>query len=227
MEERQYRNEKKHIISQVAKAMLSSRLSRILKKDEHASGDTYLVKSLYFDTVYDEALNEKLSGDPTREKFRIRFYNNDIKFLRLEKKVKFYNKGYKLSAKLEEDEAEKIIRGDLEFLKYSNEDLLREFYIKNRIKLIKPKVVIAYEREAYIFRPGNTRVTLDFNIKSSMMPDDFFCEDKVLMTTEINKCVLEVKFDQYIPDIIRDLVQIEETTTTANSKYVSGRALMF
>lgn len=226
LEERHYRNELKHIISPAAKAALSNRLGAMLKKDEHSLGDTYTVKSLYFDTVYDEALNEKLSGDPVREKFRIRYYNEDTKFLRLEKKVKVYNKGYKLSSRLDRRQAEMIINGDTQFLKYLEDDLLKEFYIKSRMKLIKPKVIIAYEREAFTYRPGNTRVTLDFNIKGSLTPTDFFNKKKTFLTPEENKCILEVKFDQYIPELIKDLVQIEETSTVANSKYVSGRMLI-
>ena len=225
MEERCYRNEYKHIISQQSKCTLSSRLKRILPMDENSGGKSYLVKSLYFDTIYDNALREKLNGDPFREKFRIRCYNNNYSFLRLEKKVKEFSKGYKLSARVTVEEARKIIEGDIEFLKDNEEPLLREFYIKSTTSMLEPKVIIEYEREAYTYRPGNTRVTLDFNLRSSIDSIDFFNNEAPLINEGTNKCILEVKFDKFLPDIIRDLVQVNETTSSSCSKYLLGRKI--
>lgn len=225
MEERCYRNEYKHIISQAARASLSARLTRILEMDENSKGKPYVIRSLYFDSLYDEALKEKIDGAPSREKFRIRYYNQDLSFIRLEKKVKEGTKGYKLSARLTRDEAESIIKGDFEFLKDKEDRLLLDFYVKSRTKFLKPKSVIIYEREAYTFKPGNVRVTLDCNIRTSRDVTDFFSSDLPLMEDGECKCVLEVKFDNFLPELIRDLVQVNETMSTSNSKYMTGRLM--
>ncbi len=197
----------------------------MLHLDEHSLRGSYLVRSLYFDTVGDDAVSDKLGGTPFREKFRLRCYNHDFGFLRFEKKVKCFNKGYKLEAALAEEEARRLVAGDIGFLKESPAALLREFYLKCRFDLQQPKVIIEYDREAYIYKPGNTRITLDYNIKASVGPSDFFDLGSPLVTIEPHKCVLEVKFDRYLPDLVRDLIQVSESSGMANSKYLSGRMM--
>jgi len=223
LEEKYYRNEYKHSISQETRITLHSRLKKFLPMDVHSQGKSYLIKNLYFDTLYDDALNEKLNGDPYREKFRIRCYNNDYNYIRLEKKVKEIRKGYKLSTKLAKKDIQKILLGDIEFLKDKDDSLQKEFYVKMKTKVLLPKIIIQYQREAYTFRPGNTRITLDYNIRCSINPTDFFNDTLSYLEIEPHKCVLEVKFDHFLPEIIRDLIQVNETTSTANSKYASGR----
>ncbi|WP_193708321.1 polyphosphate polymerase domain-containing protein [Alkalibaculum sporogenes] len=225
MEDLCYRNEYKHSISQASKAALSSRLGKVLPRDENCNGKTYLVKSLYFDNIYNEILYEKLDGVPYREKFRIRCYNNDYSYIRLEKKVKEHKKGYKLSTLLTRQEANKIILGDINFLKNSSESIRREFYFKSKLKVLKPKILIGYERDAYTYLPGNTRVTLDSNIRSSIQEGFDFFQDSTLLEIEHKKFILEVKFDRFIPSIIRDLVQVNETSSASNSKYAAGRLI--
>lgn len=225
MEEKCYRNEYKHVISQIKKKQISKRVSQVLNMDENSNGSSYTVKSLYFDTLYDSALNDKISGTPIREKFRIRVYNNNYDYIKLEKKVKEYRKGYKNTSYLSVAEVKNIINGNIGFMKYSDDPLLREFYIKSKTLVIQPKVIIQYEREAYTYQMGNTRVTFDFNIQSSSQVHQFFNNSLPMIYTDKKKCVLEVKFDQYLPDIIKGLVQVNETTSSANSKYLEGRML--
>lgn len=124
---------------------------------------------------------------------------------------------------LTREETEMIISGDIEFLKNSKEPLRREFYIKSKLKVLRPKVIIEYERDAFTYTPGNTRVTLDYNIRSSVQDGFDFFKESALLEIEQEKCILEVKFDRFIPAIIRDLVQVNETSSTSNSKYAAGR----
>ncbi|NDL67133.1 polyphosphate polymerase domain-containing protein [Anaerotalea alkaliphila] len=225
MEERCYRNEIKHLISWSAKVALVNRLDKVLDLDGNAQGKGYLVKSLYFDTLYDEALKEKLDGQPLREKFRLRCYNDDYSHLKFEKKVKEYRKGYKESCRVTLEEARRLAAGDLEFIGEGSAPLLQEFYAKSRIKLLRPTVTVVYDRRAYAYRPGNTRVTLDSRIRTSSNWRDFFRKEQALVPVGMDRCVLEVKFDRYLPDLVRDLVQVGETGSAANSKYVLGRML--
>ncbi|MFZ7134589.1 MAG: VTC domain-containing protein [Eubacteriales bacterium] len=111
-------------------------------------------------------------------KFRIRTYNDDYQVIKLEKKVKELRKGYKLSTRLTKAETEKIILGDIQFLKDKEDALLREFYIKYKTNPLQPKTIIIYEREAYKFSPGNTRITLDFNNRTNINSVDFFNQNQ-------------------------------------------------
>lgn len=85
----QFRHEYKYQISYADYYTLRSRLRTVMRQDAHAGTEgTYRIRSLYFDNLFDKALREKLDGVDNREKFRIRYYNNDVSFIRLEKKIK-------------------------------------------------------------------------------------------------------------------------------------------
>lgn len=218
------RNELKYIISPGAGTVLRSRLRKILPMDKHCNDKSYLIKSLYFDSINDGALGEKLSGAPYREKYRIRCYNNDYSYIKLEKKVKVLAKGYKLTSRLSAEEVEQILAGNLDFLKHSEDPVRTEFYMKYKTKFLRPSVIVQYEREAFTYRPGNTRVTLDFNVRSSIINMDYF-SNVPLINDGSDNYILEVKFDRFLPDVIRDLVQIGETSCVSHSKYKTGRML--
>ena len=220
-----YRHEMKHRITNFEVTIIKSRISGVMKKDTNASDDgVYLIRSLYFDTPEDKALLEKIEGVSMREKFRIRFYNHDTSFIRLEKKIKHCNMTAKLSAPLTKSEVQRILNGDFEFLKNSSNKLLVEFYIKLKCERLEAKSIVDYNREAFIFPAGNVRVTIDSNIKTSVNSLDLFNPN--LPTVDVidnNMTVLEIKYDNYIPDFILDLVQINTCSSTAVSKYASSR----
>lgn len=204
---------------------IKNRLKNFAKLDRNA-GDNgiYHIRSLYFDNFNDKALMEKISGFNNREKFRIRFYNHNHSFIRLEKKSKANGLCYKSSAPLSKEECEKILNGDIEFLKNSNKDILKEFYCKLRYQCLKPKTIVDYTREAYIFNTGNVRITFDTNIKSGLYSTNIF--DSTLPTlglVDSNPIILEVKYDNFLPDIIRDLIQTNTRRPTAVSKYAACR----
>ena len=204
---------------------IKNRLKNFAKLDKNA-GDNgiYHIRSLYFDNFNDKALMEKISGFNNREKFRIRFYNHNHSFIRLEKKSKSNGLCYKSSAPLTKEECEKILNGDIEFLKDSDKDVLKEFYCKLRYQCLKPKTIVDYTREAYIFNAGNVRITFDTNIKSGLYSTNIFDSNLPrLGLVDDNPIILEVKYDNFLPDIIRDLVQTNTRRSTAVSKYAACR----
>lgn len=223
MENTSYRNELKYPISRTHREVLSRRLSHILIRDPHVQGQGYRIKSLYFDTFDDEALADNLLGTDYREKYRIRLYNDDDQFIRLEKKAKRMNKGFKLSAPLSREEVEMILAKDYGFLRTKDNPLLQRFYVDLTLKLLQPKIIIVYEREPFLYTPGNVRVTLDYGIRSSREVWRFFDEDLGYLSGESPGSLLEVKYDAFLPDLIRDLVQGGESMQTAHSKYALGR----
>lgn len=225
MEERQYRHEYKHEISKLSKHILMNRLRNSLPHDEHVIGNCYHISSLYFDTPFDEAFFDNEDGNAVREKFRIRYYNQDLSFIRLEKKVKEYNAGYKLSTNISLQEAKQMVDGDLDFLKEAEDPLKQEFYVKQRMYGLKPKVIVSYDREAFAYKHGNTRITLDYNMKATSRTKQFLEPEMVMHKDMDYPCVLEVKYDTYLAVWIRNLVQISETMTTGHSKYAISRLI--
>ncbi len=217
-----FRHELKYTISRLEDRVLSSRLPGILPRDRNAGPDgSYRITSLYFDTPTDTALRQKLDGVARREKFRIRYYGEQAEFLRLEKKMKLSGLTAKQSARLTRQEAECILRGDIDFLLRRGEPLLTEFYSKLRAGL-QPKNIVVYDREAFTYGPGNVRVTLDRNVRTSLRCTDFLDSSRLHIPTGEGKTVLEIKYDEYLPDIVRMAVQTG-SRQTAYSKYAVCR----
>ena len=220
----EYRHEWKHRLSYGDFIALRHRLSAVLRHDEHASSDgTYHIRSLYFDTPEDTALREKIDGANAREKFRIRIYNGETSMIRLEKKSRRNGLGSKVSACLTQVEAQSIVGGEIEWMAGHEEKLVRELYEKMMCRQLRPKTIVDYRREPFVFEPGNVRVTLDWDIRTGLAGTDFL--DKECMTVPIpeNVYLLEVKYDEFLPDIIRHLVQVPDRRSEAFSKYAQCR----
>lgn len=196
-----------------------------MKLDKHAGENgQYLIRSIYFDDLEDTALFEKISGVDHRKKYRIRFYNGDTSFIRLEKKIKDKGLTAKLKTRITKEECLRIIKGDIDWLNSSNRKLLNELYIRMKSGLYRPKTIVDYVREAYVYFPGNVRVTFDKSIRSGLFSTDIF--NKNLSTVETlkpNLLILEVKYDEFIPDIITDIIQTGERRVRSVSKYALCR----
>jgi len=219
----QYRHEIKYRINNMDMAILKSRLSFVMKEDPNAVNGTYKIRSLYFDTADDESLKENLSGISKRAKYRIRYYGNDIDHIILEKKCKDSGLGWKENANLSKEEVALIIDGDYSKMPTSESELVKELYNKIIFNGLKPVSIVDYERAPYIYEAGNVRVTLDFDIRRAFSINDFFDRDCPSMPIYGNESILEVKWDNYLPDIIKDIVTINGRYETAFSKYVSSR----
>ena len=186
-------------------------------------GGSYRITSLYFDTPYDSAYKEKLDGVDNREKFRLRYYGTDTSFIRLEKKFKRKGLCGKRSASLIQDQAEKILRGDYEFLLKSADPLLIELYSKIRGKGLRPKTIVCYDREAFVYAQGNVRITLDRNLYTGLGSIDFLnTEIKGIKAMDSSR-VLEVKYDEFLPELVRMAVQVPGRQAGACSKYALCR----
>ena len=157
-----------------------------------------------------------------REKFRIRYYGTDTSFIRLEKKSKINGLCNKVTCRISAEKCQKIIDGDIEFMKDSEHELMRELYSKMKYQLLRPKCIVAYTRECFVYPPGNVRVTLDMNICGSNNVKEFLNPDLQFLQTYHNS-ILEVKWDEYLPQIIRDLVQVKSRRSAAFSKYAAIR----
>ena len=218
-----YRHEWKHMLSYLDMLEIRMRMMAIARPDPHAVDGKYMIRSLYFDNLYDKALREKVDGVNRREKFRIRYYNLDPSVIHLEKKSRLNGLGSKFSAPLTAEQAQCIVDGDTEWMKDSEHSLIRELYLKMQYQGMKPMTIVDYTREPFIYDPGNVRVTLDYDIRTGMQCTDFLNPDCITIPAGDAPILLEVKWDDYLPDIIRDAVQLTDTRVTAFSKYAQCR----
>ena len=249
-QDRHYRHELKYKISYPDYLAMRSRLRPVMKADPHAAaGGRYLVRSIYFDNLNDKALREKIDGVAKREKFRIRYYNDDLSYIVLEKKMKIGSLCMKCSAPITEEECRKILSGgrssvtdggrssatdggrgsvtsgDLAFMKEHPQELVRELYAKMTYQQLRPRVLVSYTREPFIYPAGNVRVTFDSDIRTSLFHQEFLTKEAagISATDEPQDVYLEVKFDAFLPEVVQDLIQVKGIRQHAFSKYSASR----
>jgi len=217
------RHELKHTIRNGEDVILTSRLKKLFRHDENAgSHGIYRVNSLYFDTPTDLALRQKLDGVNCREKFRLRYYGDDIRFIRLEKKYKINGLCGKRSTRITQAQVKKLLSGDIEFL-LSGDTLMQELYSKMKGQRLAPKTIVTYDREAFLFAPGNVRITLDRNVRTGLASLDFLNPQLHHVPVSEGLTVLEVKYDEFLPEIVKMAVQVPNTQASAYSKYAVCR----
>jgi hypothetical protein len=225
-EKKNYRHELKYAISYADYVAMRQRLKAVMKPDPHTSEDgKYRIRSIYFDNCDDKALKEKIDGIAKREKFRIRYYNDDFSFITLEKKMKINNLCLKYDATITEEECRKILRGDKGWMKEHKEELVRELYAKMTYQRLKPKVLVSYVREPYIYAAGNVRITFDSKIRTSLFHQEFLTKevDDISATDTPEDMFLEVKYDAFLPSVIQDMIQVRGIRQQAFSKYGACR----
>ena len=218
-----FRNEWKHEITYSDMLVLTARLRAVAKPEEHGVNGKYHIRSLYFDDPFDTALKEKIDGVNMREKFRIRYYEHDTSFLRLEKKSKINGLCQKVWIPICAHEAERILAGDIQWMKEDERELVRELYLKMKTKGLGAKTIVDYTREAFVFPAGNVRITFDYDIRTGLGGVDFLNTAIPTVPVSGSPIILEVKWDEYLPDIIRDAVQLTGRRSAAFSKYAACR----
>lgn len=219
----QFRHEWKHEITYMDLLVLRSRLRMVMQQDAHAVDGKYRIRSLYFDTAEDKALLEKINGVNIREKFRMRYYNQDASWIFLEKKCKINGLCRKEQARISQETAQDAVRRDAEHLCQNEQALVRELGYKMKAEGLLPKTIVDYTREPFVYLPGNVRVTLDYDIRTGMTGTDFLNPDCIMIPAGNAARILEVKWDEFLPSLIRDLVQVPGTHTSAFSKYAACR----
>lgn len=219
------RSELKHAITKIDCHLLRNNLKHIMTVDPHTNADgKYLIRSVYFDNFDNKIMTEKKEGGYNRDKYRVRLYNYNCHYMNLEKKSKRNNLTFKEKCRITAEEYERIRYGDIKWMENDSRELMQELYLQmNRLQL-KPVTVIDYEREVFIYEHGNVRVTFDGNIKTSLRNNDVLNPNIPMVTTlDPNIVVLEVKYDEYLPDIIKLLLQVSDRRKDTFSKYQLSR----
>ena len=219
-----YRHEIKHMISPGDAMAIRTNLSVVASLDPHAKQNGYYcICSLYFDDPADTALREKLDGVNVRRKFRIRYYDNDLSYIMLECKMKRDGVGCKLQERLTLEETQRILDGDTAWMVTSDRPLLVMLFVEMKARHLRPKTVVSYWRVPYVYAPGNVRVTIDWNIRTGP-PREFLNPDGLTLPIPEDVTLLEVKWDEYLPSVIRQAAALRSRTPSAFSKYAVCRA---
>jgi hypothetical protein len=216
-----YRNELKFIINAHQKNMMTNKLRNICQRDSFGDADGgYLISSLYFDDYNQSSLFDKLSGTSDRKKYRVRVYNYQSNVIKLERKIKRENVTEKNHIQISKEEYDSLVSGDVSFLKHKEDAVSKDFYLYYRIKNLRPRVVVEYRREAFIYKYGDVRITFDNLLKAGIFQKDLFSDGYMISAIPHGQMILEVKYTGYLPDVIRNIIQINNLQWQAISKYV-------
>lgn len=219
------RHELKYFINPADLEALRCRLYPVMKLDSHCrNGVPYAIRSLYFDDIDDTAYYDKVGGVMHRDKYRIRIYNYSDREIFLERKRKMGDLIQKSSAAITRRLCDQLIAGDPKGLYRAENPLLQDMYVQMRTKLLRPRVIVDYEREAYTHIAEDTRITFDLNLRSGLFSSDLFNPDlPTICPHDQNVQILEVKFNNYLPSHIAGLLAGIPAERSAISKYVMCR----
>lgn len=219
-----YRVENKYLVSDAELCVIGHRLRPFMESDRNQQGESYEIRSIYFDDLRDSCLEENDAGVDARRKYRIRSYGPDFDFLRLEIKEKLNGYTRKYSCPISMAEYEGIMQGGGS-LGFAERKPLNELLLRMRMDMLRPKVIIAYERSAFIHPSGNVRVTFDRNILACREPEEFFSPalSGAVPLLPRGMHVLEVKFDELLPDALARQLETGRLQKSAFSKYYLGR----
>lgn len=220
----EYRVEDKYIVTDAQLRLIAARLRGLMPLDPHQKGDCYEIRSLYFDDAWDRCMDENNSGVDQRQKFRIRTYDPDAETLHLEIKAKLRGLTKKVSCNVSREEVCSILSRDLP-LQPDSRKPMNQLKMEMRCCRMEPKAIISYERTAFVHPVGNVRITFDRNITACKYCEDFW-EDRIqaqvpVLPTGVH--VLEVKYDELLPDFIARQLEIGSLRHTSFSKYYLGR----
>ena len=224
---RKYRNEIKFIINKDSAEILKNKLSLIMDLDQNSTEDnSYLIRSLYFDDINSTAYYEKMDGVEYRKKYRIRLYNNDTNFIRLECKYKHENKTSKDQILIDKNICDRIIDGSIKNLKIEEENLLTKFIIDSKLNNLIPSIIVDYKRLAYTYPVSEVRVTFDSKIRSGRYNYNLYDEDlSTYKVIDDNEVVLEVKFNEILPESIAIILSTVPMIRQAFSKFATCRSI--
>lgn len=220
-----FRHELKYYVNYHQYYLIRQRLRFLMEQDKHADENgEYHIRSLYFDDVENIALQEKQGGIKNRYKFRIRMYNKSDKVLHLEKKIRKNTLIAKEKVSISREILDRLLLNDYTVLENESSPLLQQVYYEMKNSLLRPKVIVDYVREAYVVRTGNVRITFDKELRTGLNGIDPF-DPNLYPVKAIDEplYILEVKYDEYIPNYIRDGLQLNGLVQQSASKYTICR----
>lgn len=217
-----YRVEDKFFCSERDLFLLQARLHTVLKPDENQTDvEGYCITSVYFDDLFDTHLQDTVDGNRLREKYRIRIYNGSFDVIKLEIKYKQDNRVMKRAQSITPDQMRELMNGCcIQVGEESMDDPITLFNLAITNRGLRPKIIVEYDRSAYVYEPGNVRITLDRNIRASNQLEAFARGEKLTYEYEKELAqVLEVKYDEFLPGFIAGMLETGNLKQTSYSKY--------
>jgi hypothetical protein len=213
----EFRHEIKYLITPYMKQILASRVSAVLNKDVNSNG-AYKVTSVYFDDRYDTAYHHKQGGVFAREKFRVRFYNEEQNNLKFECKIKRGDLSYKEVAALSPCDFKHMLDKNYSFASDFTEPVWLKFKRLQKTGLMRPVAVVNFQREAYTYQAGNVRITFDSQLSTSKKLEQWSTDYTVM-----SDIILEVKYDGFLPSVVSGLFSGVTLNRLSISKYCIAR----
>ena len=221
------RHELKFYINEMQYHLLRNALDRVIDRDPNGDeNNEYHIRSLYFDTVYNDALYDKLDGVQNRDKYRIRIYNLSDRVIKMECKTKVGSLISKRSLTIPRDLCEQLMAGDPTGLETTRSGLLNDIYREMTVNLLRPVVIVDYVREAYLHPAEEVRITFDKQLRSGMYSKDLFDPHvPTISPLDNQEIILEIKYNRVMPPYIRDLINtyVGNAQQCAISKYTLCR----
>ena len=213
-----YRHEYKFTVSELDLVKIRYRLEPLMRLDDHHADDFYTIRSLYFDDYFDTCLSENEAGVDNRHKYRIRLYDGELDYIRLERKDKLRGMTGKTMEPITPEEIYPYIEGTNEAM---GTELRDELYMLQVKKGMRPKCIVEYDRLAFIEDVGNVRITFDMNVRGSQQVDRFldFSEDFMVPAMDPGLHVLEVKYDEVLPTYLLQALDLGYLHRQSVSKY--------
>lgn len=225
-----YRHELKYEITNQMAEILKKKLALLMNIDSNSVNDdnSYFIRSIYFDDINSTAYYEKIDGVEYRKKYRIRLYNNDLNFIRLECKHKHQNMTFKEQTLISKTICDNILNGDVDKIDFEkSEDLLKRFILDFKTQALRPTVIVDYNRVAFTYNISDVRITFDSNISSGKYNHDIYDVNKqTYKVLDNNKTILEVKFNEILPEPIANILSTIPMARQAFSKFSSCRDIM-
>lgn len=220
------RIEKKFLCNQKDFAILKSRIENLMQTDKNATENGYVVRSIYFDDIYNTCFFENEDGVDNRKKYRVRSYNFNKNYINLECKSKKSNYTNKISTKIDIETYHNLLDDD-DLFNFCENKLLNRVNLLKTKNLLRKSLIIDYCRQAYIYEEGNVRVTFDMDIRVSNDFDGFF-EEKLnaIPILQTGQFILEVKYDEYLPKTIAQALELNNLQQITFSKFYFGKNLI-
>lgn len=220
-----YRHEYKYLMNRIEEELLLIRASGALERDSHAGADgAYQIRSLYFDDYHDGCMYDVENGVNDRSKFRIRYYNEDRSYIRLEKKQKVNGMTWKESVSLTGKECKILAEGSIPEITSGLSGKKKQMFLEMQLRGLIPRTIVTYERIPFVYPAGNVRVTFDRKLTSSGGVEGFFegaYAQRPVMSPGYG--ILEVKWDELLPALVKELLQLDSLQWTSFSKYYMCR----
>lgn len=223
-----YRVEDKYTCSERELALLQARLKAVLQPDKNQVHDNgYKITSVYFDDLSDTHLRDTEDGNRLRQKYRIRIYNDSFKTIKLEVKYKRDCRVFKKAKTITLEQLKLLLAGQcIPDEQPSLDNTITLFNTAISTRGLRPKVIVEYDRAAYVFDAGNVRITLDRNLRASTDFEAFTNNNQAHYESVPGfDRVLEVKYDEFLPGFIARILETGTMNQTSFSKYRICREL--